>query len=263
MGPWGRCQGAAGGWQTGGTWRDGRSPCGGPLGLGSAGLHLPGPGTPQMSPFFSQSSTHAHAHAHLLYNTCPHSHTRMLTRTAGPRHPSLQPCANVPRPICVLTCVCTTAHLYVREHVRTLHVHAHKCTRVPFTVTHWCTRAATHGPHTQLPHLPTHAHSPVRFAPPGAARTRILRGVSVGRKCGAWGCWTDGISPLSCLPAPACVCTAGPSPPSAGRLQEERRRGRGQATAGPNQEFHTPNGPGLLCRAPASSWAKAQSWLCS
>lgn len=220
-------------------------------GLHVAGLHLPGPGTPQMSPFFFQSSTHAHAHAHLLYNTCPHSHTRMLTRTAGPRHPSLQPWANVPHPICVLTCVHTVAHSYVREHVRTLHVHAHTCTRVPFTVTHWCTRAATHGPHTQPPHLPTHAHSPVRFAPPGAARTRILRGeclwgASVGR--GAAGQTASHLSAAS-LPRPVFVQLV-PLPQVRGGCRKNDVGGEGRPLPALIKNFTPPTGPGSSAEPP-------------
>ena len=39
--------------------------------------------------------------------------------------------------------------------------------------------------------------------------------------------------------------------------------GEGAGHSGPNQEFHTPNGTRPLCKAPTSSWVKAQSWLCS
>lgn len=121
-----------------------------------------------------------------------------------------------------------------------------------------------------MPHTPACVSSsgtlPLQGLTPyitSAAHACAPRKVSVGHKHRAPGLWTDAshISAASLL-QPVFVQLF-PPPPKSGEGAGSATSGRGQATAGPNQEFHTPNGPRLLCKTPTSSCIEAQSWLCS
>lgn len=172
-------------------------------------------------------------------------------------------------PVCTHTSVCayfidTPTHAHLCRSPSHTHVHTQSTPPHPNTRP---THAAPHPARAYAAHTPAHTLTS-KLPPPGADTTRPKgrththspKKGSMGHKCLARGCRTDGLSCLSCLPAPACVCAAVSSPLP--QVQEGAGRatsGRGQATAGPNQAFHTPSGPRLLCKAPTSSGWKPKA----
>lgn len=161
-------------------------------------------------------------------------------------------------------------HTPTRAHFRRWrsHTHAHARPTPPHPHTR-STRAAPHQARAYATHARAHTLT-ANFSPPGAdtphhrchAHTCSPRKASVGRKCGAPGCRTDGLSHLSCLPALACVCAAvsSPPPPSVGRGQEEHHRGQGRPLPA-LKNFTPPTGPGPSAKPPHPAGWKPKAGL--
>lgn len=147
--------------------------------------------------------------------TCPHARVKTMAMS-----PHTCVCA------CLMhtpTCTHAPSQLFSTcVHTQLLYAHPNTCS----------TRRASHPAYANAKCTHTCSNPPTLHRPAHAlmwaAHTHIVPGKCPWGSVWGVGRWADRGSHLSCLPAWACVCAAVPSPPSAGRGQEEEQGGGGR-----------------------------------
>ena len=201
----------------------------------------------------SQSHTHMHRQGLM----CPHAHTCPFLMPRCQCNPACANMPHLPRLMCISTCACAYL-MYTPTQAHLGCVHSHTCMHSAHTLTH----VAHPQPHTPATGNPPHSggrHHTVQVSTHACSPMKV----SVDCKW-VWGCWTDSLSRLRCLPAPwPLFVQLFPPLPSVGRGQEEQHHGEGRPLPALIKNFTPPDGPRFLCKAPSSSWGEAQSCLCS